>query len=166
MSTSARPVAPFLFCACRPPPAAIYSRSEGTAEICMATARPARSLGTRRISGAAAMKHRRQLDLFVTTPEARGPLVGLAVQLPDSCRCGRDVVRIGPPVGPHLAELRCARCDRHRGWLPRAAHRLLVETVKQFGRPDTPICIRRGRGHPQQSAIAALGDGLHSTQRP
>ena len=84
------------------------------------------------------MKHRRRIT------EERDPLIGLAVQLPDACRCGRDVARIGPPVGPHLAELRCARCNRHRGWLPRVAHQFLLEVVTQFGRPDTPICIRRG----------------------
>ena len=33
----------------------------------------------------------RQLDLFVTTPEERGPLAGLTVHLPDTCRCGTDV---------------------------------------------------------------------------
>src|SRR6476660_6912051 len=97
------------------------------------------------------MKHPGQFDLFATAAEERGPLVGLAVQLPDACRCGRDVARIGPPAGPHLAELRCARCERHRGWLPRAAHRFLVETVKQFGRPTAPIAIRRGRGETRAS---------------
>jgi hypothetical protein len=37
------------------------------------------------------MRHRGQLDLFVTTPEERGPLAGLTVHLPDTCRCGTDV---------------------------------------------------------------------------
>jgi hypothetical protein len=92
------------------------------------------------------MKPRGQHDLFGATPEERDPLVGLAVQLPDTCRCGANVARIGPPVGPHLAELRCASCGRHRGWLPRAAHQFLSEIVNKFGRPDTPIAIRRGRG--------------------
>jgi hypothetical protein len=90
-------------------------------------------------------KRDRQPDMFVTTPEERGPLVGLAVRLPDRCRCDSDVARIGPPVGPHLAELRCAHCGQHRGWLPRQAHSFLVETVQKFGRPVDPIAIRRGR---------------------
>ncbi len=93
------------------------------------------------------MKNRAQLDLFVT-PESRGPLVGLAVRLPDACHCGNDVARIGAPAGPHLAELYCARCERHRGWLPRSAHQCLTETVERFGRPTEPIAIRRGRGGP------------------
>jgi hypothetical protein len=70
-------------------------------------------------------------------------LLGLAVKLPDVCRCGSDIARVGAPVGPHLAELWCERCRRHRGWLPRAAHQFLVEVVNKFGRPDTPIAIRR-----------------------
>jgi hypothetical protein len=86
------------------------------------------------------MKRRRRIT------EEHGPLVGLVVRLPDVCRCGHDVARIGAPVGPHLAGLTCARCARHRGWLPRIAHQFLLETVTQFGRPDTPICIRRGGG--------------------
>jgi hypothetical protein len=73
-------------------------------------------------------------------------LVGLTVRIPDSCRgCGHDAARIGPPVGPNLAGLRCARCDRHRGWLPRTAHEFLTEVVNKFGRPTEPIAIRRGR---------------------
>ena len=88
--------------------------------------------------------NRRQLDLFTTTSEERGPLAGLAVRLPDACRCGYDVARIGPPAGPHLADLRCARCERHRGWLPRQAHRFITETIRLFGKPTEPIRIQRG----------------------
>ena len=87
----------------------------------------------------------RQVDMFVITPEERGPLAGLIVSLPDACRCGADVARIGPPAGPHLAELRCARCERHRGWLPRQAHAFLTEIINKFGRPTDPIAIRRGK---------------------
>ena len=72
------------------------------------------------------MRNRSQLDLFITKPEERGPLAG-------------------PPAGPHLAALHCARCEGFRGWLPRTAHQFLIEIVEQFGRPDTPITIGRGR---------------------
>jgi hypothetical protein len=85
-----------------------------------------------------------QLDLFVSAPEARDPLIGLVVKLPDACRCGANTARIGPPAGPHLAELRCTTCELHRGWLPRAAHQFLTEVVNRFGFPTTPIAIRRG----------------------
>ena len=75
------------------------------------------------------------------------PLRGLAVQLPDECRCGSAIARIGPPAGPHLAELRCDTCARHRGWLARATHKFISEIVQQFGRPKDPIAIRR-KGQP------------------
>jgi hypothetical protein len=88
------------------------------------------------------MKRHTQRDLLVTTLEERGPLFGLAIRLPDKCRCGHDVARLGAPVGPH-AELRCMLCQCHRGWLPRVAHQFLLETVNRFSRPDTPIFIRR-----------------------
>lgn len=85
-------------------------------------------------------KNRRQLDLFIAETPA-GPLDGLAVRLPDRCRCGRDVAR----VGPHLAALECAHCRTFRGWLPREAHQFLIEIVNKFGQPIEPIAIRRGR---------------------
>ena len=84
---------------------------------------------------------RSQLDLFGAAPQPHGPLAGLAVNLPDRCRCGSNTARIGPPAGPHLAELRCGTCTTHRGWLPRAAHEFLVETINKFGRPTSPITI-------------------------
>ena len=82
-------------------------------------------------------------DLFPETMPAADPLCGLLVILPDACRCGHDVAQIGEPRGPHLAELRCAHCEQHRGWLPREAHTFLTEVVQKFGRPTEPIAIRR-----------------------
>jgi hypothetical protein len=84
-------------------------------------------------------------DLFPETVPPAGPLPGLAVTLPDACRCGSQVARIGPPRGPHLAELRCCTCEQHRGWLPREAHQFVSEVVAKFGRPTEPIAIQRSR---------------------
>ncbi len=101
----------------------------------------------------------RQLDLFrtVSVPScepksiyALDQLRGLVVSLPDTSRCGTNTVRIGVPVGPHCAELRCTSCETHRGWLPRAAHQFLTEIVNKFGRPTTPITIRRGGAQREQ----------------
>jgi hypothetical protein len=89
---------------------------------------------------------------IISPSELLSPLGGLSVILPNSCRgCGHDVARIGPPVGPHLAGLRCTRCDRHRGWMSRTAHEFLTEVVNKFGRPTVPIAIRRGRDVPPRS---------------
>jgi hypothetical protein len=88
-------------------------------------------------------RHRHQLDLFIAEAPA-GPLDGLAVRLPDRCRCGCDVAQIARGVGPHLAALECAHCRTFRGWLPRQAHSFLVEFTNKFGRPTEPIAVRRG----------------------
>jgi hypothetical protein len=86
---------------------------------------------------------------IISTSDLCDPLIGLTVIIPDFCRsCGDNVAKIGPPAGPHLASLRCTRCDQHRGWLPRTAHQFLTEVVNKFGRPTEPIAIRRGRDLP------------------
>lgn len=86
-----------------------------------------------------------QFDLFQAGPAADS-LIGLTVTLPDSCsKCGAGETLIGPGSGPHLASLRCAVCEIHRGWVGQRTHAFLAETVKQFGRPTTPIAIRRER---------------------
>jgi hypothetical protein len=45
--------------------------------------------------------------------------------------------------GPHLASLRCEACDAHRGWLSQQTYGFINETITQFGRPTTPIKVRR-----------------------
>jgi hypothetical protein len=103
------------------------------------------------------MKHVRQLNLFVRNPSEDGPLYGLSVRLPDACRCRSYVAQIGAPVTPHLAELHCTSCSRHRGWLPREAHQFLTEVINKFGRPAAPITIRRGK-HPRAAVPAQTGE--------
>jgi hypothetical protein len=86
-----------------------------------------------------------QFDLFQAAPAA-DPLIGLTLTLPDSCsKCGAGETLVGPGSGPHLASLRCAVCEIFRGWVGHRTHAFLLETVKQFGRPTTPIAIRRER---------------------
>ena len=75
------------------------------------------------------------------------PLAGLCVRLERTIdtpcvTCGETVVVIGEGVGPHAASLRCAGCDRHRGWLPRTITNFLSETARLFGVPDEPFLIR------------------------
>jgi hypothetical protein len=71
------------------------------------------------------------------------PLVGLHVQLEDKCRCGAVLTIIGEGAGPHITSLTCAKCERHRGWLPRDVHDSILKIVKQFGIPNQPVLIRR-----------------------
>ena len=94
-----------------------------------------------------------QLDFFdippppprsPSPPLSADPLIGLAVQLPDECRCASSVAVIGAGSGPHCAELRCRVCNVHRGWLSHETHSFLTEITNKFGCPAGPIVIRRG----------------------
>jgi hypothetical protein len=83
------------------------------------------------------------LPLEDTAPPSDSPLIGLVVDLQQACKCGGYVAVIGPGKGPHLASLRCEACDAHRGWLSQQTYGFINETITQFGRPTTPIKVRR-----------------------
>jgi hypothetical protein len=44
--------------------------------------------------------------------------------------CCRNICVISPGKGPHAAELRCADCDQHRGWLNKLAISLLEQGIE------------------------------------
>jgi hypothetical protein len=74
-------------------------------------------------------------------------LVGLRISLDrtiDVCcgTCGQTIIVIGNGAGTGVASLRCANCDRHRGWLPKAVADFLLEVISRFGRPTDIITIR------------------------
>jgi hypothetical protein len=81
-------------------------------------------------------------DLF---HETLPPPPGLAVRTPDSCKCGTNTATIGAGAGPHIASLHCVDCGAHRGWLSHEVCSFVNEAIQLFGRPTTPIAIRRGR---------------------
>jgi hypothetical protein len=88
-----------------------------------------------------------QVDMFAAAPAGGDAnLVGLAITLPEHCpRCrGHDAV-IGIARGPHKASIICA-CGRHLGWMSHEALGFLSATAHRFGRPTSPISIRRTRG--------------------
>jgi hypothetical protein len=72
-------------------------------------------------------------------------IVGLKVEV-DPTDCGQPVCRnictIDPGRGPHVGELRCCGCGRHRGWLQKDITIWLQSIVAIFGRPTTPIAVR------------------------
>jgi hypothetical protein len=87
-----------------------------------------------------------QLDLFVSSSAVTASsttIIGLMVELPRSCRCGSCISTIGSSKGPHYAELSCAACDGHTGWLPRQAIPLINGIIDAFGRPTQPIILRK-----------------------
>ena len=77
-----------------------------------------------------------QQDLFpaVAEPNPASPLREIRLKIEARKRCCDDVVIIYSGKGPHAYELRCVRCDAHRGWLPKQAVSFLLETLKHF--PD------------------------------
>jgi len=82
-------------------------------------------------------------------------LAGLRVRLERTVdtpcvTCGETIVVIGEGAGPHAASLRCAGCDRHRGWLPGTIANFLSKSVRLFGVPDEPFLIRDAPEPPNQ----------------
>ena len=56
--------------------------------------------------------------------------------------CCENLATLRPGKGPHGAELRCAGCGRHRGWLPKQATEFLDDIANRFGNPAEPIVLR------------------------
>jgi hypothetical protein len=79
------------------------------------------------------------------------PLIGIEVRLPDSCKCGCEIALIGAGKAMHAGSLHCRACDRHRGWILRDSFDSIAAIVTQWGRPDTPITVRRGSSLPAAS---------------
>ena len=71
------------------------------------------------------------------------PVVGVEVVIPSrQCACGHAIFKAAPGKAMHKAALICAKCEKHNGWLPTAAHSFLSETIRLFGKPTQPITIR------------------------
>ena len=85
-------------------------------------------------------------------------LIGLCVRLDRHVDrllgCHDNIAVIGEGRGPHAAQLRCAECNRHRGWLSHATTNFLRETVRTFGVPDEPFVIR-------DASLASAGAPMH-----
>jgi hypothetical protein len=56
--------------------------------------------------------------------------------------CHDNIATIGPGKAQHAAELRCAKCGRHRGWLRGEALDFLKDLTQRFGAPVEPIILR------------------------
>ena len=87
------------------------------------------------------------------------PIIGLRIRLQRAidtpCACGEAAVVIGQGVGPHVAALYCAACERHRGWLPSAIAEFLLDVVRRFGRPVDAVAIRNSTTEFAQANEAA-----------
>jgi hypothetical protein len=84
----------------------------------------------------------RQVDLFPETAPQPDPLIGRTVTMDAPClACGSTTALIGPGRGPHLGELRCRSCNKHRQWISRESYTAIAKFVAKiantFGAPET-----------------------------
>jgi hypothetical protein len=104
-------------------------------------------------------------DFFPDTIPPPDPLIGRAVTMDTPCRaCGSATALIGPGGGPHLGELRCSSCNKHRQWIGRSSYTAIAKFVAKiadtFGAPETIKFIkdRRSESHPCASGTT-FSDG-------
>jgi hypothetical protein len=55
--------------------------------------------------------------------------------------CCENLASIHPGKGPHAAELKCAICGKHRGWIPQGALDFVKTVAATIGAQD-PIVLR------------------------
>jgi hypothetical protein len=85
-------------------------------------------------------------DLFGATEPAsptNGMMVKLDRDIDRAQPCHDNIAYILPGKPPHAGELRCAACDRHRGWAPHALITFITETARRFGAPNEPHVWRQ-----------------------
>jgi len=91
-----------------------------------------------------------QLDFFgsssspPSSPSA-SPIVGMKVQLSQTCTCGSRLGVVGSSAGPHANRVTCDACNVFRQWLGHREADFIAEVSAKFGCPATPIVIREGR---------------------
>ena len=83
------------------------------------------------------------------------PLLGLRVKFDGYGGCCGNIATVSRTVGPHYAELHCAACGSHRGWLSKFTASWITTVINKFGAPDAPIVIRRGLVHPPNTSATA-----------
>jgi hypothetical protein len=98
---------------------------------------------------------KRDNGLFsLQSPSSQAPLydefassavvAGVAVKLPDKCKCGGAISLICSGSGQNLAESRCESCHALRGRISHRAYSFIAQIVAKFCRRTAPIIIRRG----------------------
>jgi hypothetical protein len=77
------------------------------------------------------------LDLFDI-----GMTVRLDRTIDRSKPCCSNIARIHPGKAQHAAELRCAECNSHRGWLRVEALTFLKSLTQHWSAPTEPLILR------------------------
>src|SRR5262245_30327841 len=98
-----------------------------------------------------------QHELFA--PANASPLNGLKLKLDrkvdDEKGCCRNFAVVHAGKGPHVAELRCANCGAHRGWLPKQAAYWLLNVLAVWPEARTDVHVIRDT--PATSARGGTG---------
>jgi hypothetical protein len=88
-------------------------------------------------------------------------IIGLKIEL-DPIDCGQpicqNICNIDLGKGPHIGELRCDGCGRHRGWLSKDVACWLESIVAIFGRPTTPIAVRAACSEAPEAAVVSASE--------
>jgi hypothetical protein len=90
------------------------------------------------------------------SPQLLFPPIGMMVKLDRSIDrrrpCHDNLAVVHPGRAQHAAELRCALCRRHRGWLPAEAFTFLNSVSQKFGAEEAIVLRDRQIGHHQMTA--------------
>jgi len=74
------------------------------------------------------------------------PPIGLRLKLDRSVDrlrpCHDNIATVDHGRAHHAAGLRCSKCGRHRGWLPREGFEFLTNIAQRFGASTEPIILR------------------------
>jgi hypothetical protein len=94
-----------------------------------------------------------QPDLFgaVTAMSLLGLKIRLDRPVDRDQPCCRNICVIGAGKGPHAGELRCADCNRHRGWLSKHTADWIENVAARFGAPTTPIIVRKAYTYQEEA---------------
>jgi hypothetical protein len=84
-------------------------------------------------------------DLFGWSPAPAVSMLRLDRDIDHIKPCCENIATVFAGQGPHAAELRCANCGAHRGWLRREALEFLNTTARRFGAPAEPIVLRTSK---------------------
>jgi hypothetical protein len=105
-----------------------------------------------------------QKELFSDAPPS-SPIDGMRlklerkIDLQKPCCSNVAIVRAGK--GPHASELRCAKCDSHRSWLPKEAANRLLTVLAFWPEAQKSTFMFLGIAKPNSALRAGreLGDG-------
>jgi hypothetical protein len=102
-----------------------------------------------------------QQELFPKPEAPVSPVEGMRLKLDRKIDrekpCCSNIAIIHVGKGPHAAELRCAKCGSHRGWLPREATSWLLNFLAFWPEARNDVHVWRDSKR-KPGAVPASGD--------